>query len=91
MKFLKMFGNAVLGAIVLSLIIVALILVGIICMTLCLLWLFPIVAAVLWSWWWLLAELPVAILYVWMYNYKETDKVNNGENYDSVEEEEIDS
>lgn len=42
-------------------------------------WIFPIVAACVWSWWWLLAEVPIVALYVWIWHLSESNPVMNGE------------
>lgn len=52
-------------------------------------WMFPIVAAVKWSCWWLLAEVPIVIVYVWIWRLsqnREVKTVINGVYADREEE-----
>lgn len=38
-------------------------------------WMLPIVAAVKWSYWWLLAEVPIVIVYLWIWRLSQNRKL----------------
>lgn len=80
------------GVLLLMVMCVALLVLLVLVLALLSAWVLPIVAAWLWSWWWLLAEVPIVALYAWVWKsaqIREMKTVINGEDYAYREEETV--
>ena len=86
-KLLDWIGGMLLMIVVCLLLALLLVLV----LALLLAWVFPVVAACVWSWWWLLAEVPIVAMYVWVWRSAQTPSakaIMKGDEYADEKEEE---
>lgn len=72
--------NCVAGLLAIDLFCVVAIIVAAAIIVFSLLWVLPIVAAVLWAWWWIFAELLIVWLYIKVWKVRQLKELTIGDN-----------
>ena len=72
--------NCVAGLLAIDLFCVVAIIVAAAIIVFSLLWVLPIVAAVLWAWWWIFAELLIVWLYIKVWKARQLEELTIGDN-----------
>lgn len=72
--------NCVAGLLAIDLFCVVAIIVAAAIIVFSLLWVLPIVAAVLWAWWWIFAELLIVWVYIKVWKARQLEELTIGDN-----------